>query len=170
MDWIDRTEVRESLPALVNAVTKLRVHKMRNFLDQLGVGSLSRTLLHRVRYQLSQLVSWLVNWLHNVFYRRTKFGALVDDTDREKLKYSEKPCATITSSTTNWSELRLEKNVRSGETILELWSCKTSLDSFHPARTELSIAAPFQRYKAITKDRIEFVYTCQYVIDRFVCL
>jgi len=35
------------------------------------------------------LVSWLVIWVHNVFCRRTKFGALVDDTDREKLKGSE---------------------------------------------------------------------------------
>jgi len=80
-----------------------------------------------------------------------------------------KPCASVTSSTTNWSEICLEKNVRSGETILELWSCKTSLDSFHPARTELSIAAPFQRDKAITKDRIEF---CLHVLlcYRQVCM
>jgi hypothetical protein len=80
----------------------------------------------------------------------------MDDTDRENWSTQRKICASVASSTTDWSELFLEKNNRSGEHVLERLSCKSRLDTFYPAQTELSLAAPFQQYKAITKYQMEF--------------
>jgi len=75
----------------------------------------------------------------------------VDDTDSEKLKYSEttlfqchfihNKLVWVTPGEKQWLGWNHTGNL----------SCKTGLDTFHPAQTELSIAAPFQQQKAITK-------------------